>query len=197
MKRTNSQRRTIFNFFAAQRNENNLESDTDSGSASEEINIDLHASEPGEVEQTPNDICIDSSSSTDDLENLQIDEPGSSSSATSSSISSQPQVPVTTTAVGEYSKPNHPDVKEMPAPKRRTQAVRFQKKWFDSYPWLLTNLRCKVYYAGHVSKLRVWDCFAAVQRKTLLFCRKALEIGEKRQKHLKVIKFRTLIVLLL
>ena len=42
----------MFNFFAAQRNENNLESDTDSGSASEEINIDLHASEQGEVELT-------------------------------------------------------------------------------------------------------------------------------------------------
>ena len=176
MKRTNSRRTTIFNFFAAQRNENNLESDTDSGSASEEINIDLHASEQGEVEQTSNDICIDSSSSTDDLENLQIDELGSSSSATSSSVSSQPQVPVTTTAVGEYSKPNHPDVKEIPALKRRTQAV---------------------YYAGHVSQLRVWHCFAAIQRKTLLFCRKDSEIGKKRQKHLKVIKFRTLIVLLL
>ena len=88
MKRTNSRRTTIFNFFAAQRNENNLESDTDSGSASEEININLHASEQGEVEQTPNDICITSSPSTDDLENLQIHELGSSSSATSSSVSS-------------------------------------------------------------------------------------------------------------
>ena len=197
MKRTNSQRTTIFNFFAAQRNENSLESDTDSGSASEKINIDLYASEQGEIEQTPNDICIDSSSSTDDLENLQIDELGSSSSATSSSVSSQHQVPVTTTAVGEYSKPNHPDVKEIPALKRRTQAVRFQKKWFDSYPWLHYQPSLKGYYAGHVSKLRVWDCFAAIQRKTLLVCRKASEIGKKRQKHLKVIKFRILIVLLL
>ena len=187
MKRTNSLRRTIFNFFAAQRNKNNLESDTDSGSASEEINIDLHASEQGEVEQTPNDICIDSSSCTDDLENLQIDELGRSS---------QPQVPVTTTAFGEYSKPNHPDVKEIPALKR-TQAVRFQKSGSIHTRGFTTNRRCKVYYAGHVSKLRVWDCFAAIQRQTLLFCRKASEIGKNRQKHLKVIKFRTLIVLML
>ena len=129
------------------------ESDTDSGSASEEINIDLHASEQGEVEQTPNDICIDSSSSTDDLENLQIDELGSSSSATSSSVSSQPQVPVTTTAVGEYSKPNHPDVKEIPALKRRTQAVRFQKKWFDSYPWL--------HYQPSLQGVSCWTCIKA------------------------------------
>ena len=146
MKRTNSRRTTIFNFFAAQRNENNLESDTDSGSASEEINIDLHASEQ-EVEQTPNDICIDCSSSTDDFENLQIDELGSSSSATSSSVFSQPQVLVTMTAVGEYSKPNHPDVKEIPALKRRTQAVRFQKNGSIHTRGFTTNLRCKVYYA--------------------------------------------------
>ena len=143
------------------------------------------------------DICIDSSSSTDDLENLQIDELGSSSSATSSSVSSQPQVPVMTTAVGEYSKPNHPDVKEIPALKRRTQAVRFQKKWFDSYPWL--------HYQPSLRGVSCWTCIKAEgmgllrsnQRKTLLFCRKASEIGKKRQIHLKVIKFRTLIVLLL
>ena len=153
MKRTNSRRTAIFNFFAAQRNKNNLESDTDSGSASEEINIDLHASEQGEVEQTPNDICIDSSSRTDDLENLQIDELGNSSCATSSSVSSQPQVPVTTTAVGEYSKPNHADVKEIPGLKRRTQAVRFQKKWFDSYPWL--------HYQPSLQGVLCWTCIKA------------------------------------
>ena len=153
MKRTNFRRRTIFNFFATLRNENNLESDTDSGSASEEINIDLHASEQGEVEQTPNDICIHSSSSADDLENLQIDEPGSSSSATSFSVSSQPQVPVTTTAVGQYSQPNHPDVKEVPALKRRTQAVRFQKKWFDSYRWL--------HYQPLLQGISCWTCIKA------------------------------------
>ena len=175
-----------------------MESDAVSDSASEEINIDLHASEQGEVEQTPNDICLDSSSSTDDLENLQIDELGSSSSsATSSSVSSQPQVPVTTTAVGEYSKPNHPDVKEIPALKRRAQAVRFQKKWFDSYPWL--------HYQPSFQGVLCWTCIKAERmgllrsnsKKDPAFLSKGFGNLKKRQKHLKIIKFRTLIVLLL
>ena len=95
------------------------------------------------------------------------------------------------------SQPNHPDVNEIPALKRRTQAVRFQKKWFDSYPWLQ--------YQPSWQGVLCWTCIKAKgmgllrsnSKKALLFCQKASEIGKKRQKHLKVIKFRTLIVLLL
>ena len=51
------------------------------------------------------------------------------------------------------SQPNHPDVNEIPALKRRTQAVRFQKKWFDSYRWL--------HYQPSRQGVLCWTCIKA------------------------------------
>ena len=56
-------------------------------------------------------------------------------------------------SVNIRNQPNHPDVKEVPALKRRTQAVRFQKKWFDSYRWL--------HYQPLLQGISCWTCIKA------------------------------------